>query len=136
MDNTEVVKKKRGRKKKSEIQAIENELKENPVENVPKKRGRKPKGGKLILKNDESTKENKSVPNVILHLKCSLKDIAEQNTENVMLNDPLMYNPEVPPNIQSYNQEKHNYFNLEGAEKETSLAYKKIDNQTNERGYL
>lgn len=134
MDNTEVVKKKRGRKKKSEIQAIENELKENPVENVPKKRGRKPKGGKLILKNDESINENKAVPNVILHLKCSLKDITEQNTENVMLNDPLMYNPEVPPNIQSYNQEKHNYFNLEGSEKGTSLAYKKIDNQTSERG--
>ena len=51
MENTEpIVKKKRGRKKKTEIQENEqNELKENKEPPVPKKRGRKPKGGKLIL---------------------------------------------------------------------------------------
>jgi len=42
---------------------------------LPKKRGRKPKGGKIIqqivpLNNNKETK-----PNVILHLKCSLKDL-------------------------------------------------------------
>ena len=42
---------------------------------VIKKRGRKPKGGKIIQQTSiiESYKEDK--PNVILHLKCSLKDI-------------------------------------------------------------
>jgi hypothetical protein len=43
--------------------------------NIPKKRGRKPKGGKIIqqvILNDDN-KESK--PNVILHLKCSLKDL-------------------------------------------------------------
>jgi len=42
---------------------------------IPKKRGRKPKGGKIIqqtILNDDN-RENK--PNVILHLKCSLKDL-------------------------------------------------------------
>lgn len=46
---------------------------------IVKKRGRKPKGGKIIqnmvlLNNTKETK-----PNVILHLKCSLKDLNTQN---------------------------------------------------------
>ena len=48
-----VIKKKRGRKKKSELEQLakekenENKIEETPV---PKKRGRKPKGGKLTIK--------------------------------------------------------------------------------------
>jgi hypothetical protein len=40
-----------------------------------KKRGRKPKGGKIIqqISSNETQKEDK--PNVILHLKCSMKDL-------------------------------------------------------------
>ena len=41
-----------------------------------KKRGRKPKGGKLM----ESIQSGESMPlveNIILHLKCSIKDISE-----------------------------------------------------------
>jgi hypothetical protein len=46
---------------------------------LAKKRGRKPKGGKIIqqivpLNNNKETK-----PNVILHLKCSLKDLSSNN---------------------------------------------------------
>ena len=42
---------------------------------IPKKRGRKPKGGKIIQQ-VVATGDNKvNKPNVILHLKCSLKDI-------------------------------------------------------------
>jgi hypothetical protein len=46
-----------------------------PEPHVTKKRGRKPKGGKIIQQNilNDSHKEIKS--NIILHLKCSLKDI-------------------------------------------------------------
>ena len=42
---------------------------------IPKKRGRKPKGGKIIqqIVSNDNNKEIK--PNVILHLKCSLKDL-------------------------------------------------------------
>ena len=46
-----------------------------PQEVVCKKRGRKPKGGKII--SDSSVQENiiPIRPNVILHLKCSVKDL-------------------------------------------------------------
>ena len=41
-----------------------------------KKRGRKPKGGQIV---EEKTiiKTNITIPNVILHLKCNIKDIYE-----------------------------------------------------------
>ena len=49
LNTVEVVKKKRGRKKKSELaNESEKTVPQEPV--VPKKRGRKPKGGKLIKK--------------------------------------------------------------------------------------
>ena len=46
---------------------------------VAKKRGRKPKGGKIIqhIVPLNNTKETK--PNIILHLKCSLKDLSSTN---------------------------------------------------------
>ena len=73
----EPVKKKRGRKPK-----IKNP--EDDIPHVPKKRGRKPKGGKIIS-DQEINDNNKFVKtNIILHLKCNLKDIninANENTE-------------------------------------------------------
>ena len=55
----------------------------------PKKRGRKPKGGKIIqqIVSNDNNKEVK--PNVILHLKCSLKDLY---TNSVVENDIQSYN--------------------------------------------
>ena len=54
---------------------VTNEVSTEPEPHVSKKRGRKPKGGKIIQQNilNDSHKEIKS--NIILHLKCSLKDI-------------------------------------------------------------
>jgi len=46
---------------------------------VAKKRGRKPKGGKIIQQIVPSTNIKESKPNVILHLKCSLKDLNSSN---------------------------------------------------------
>ena len=56
---------------------------------LPKKRGRKPKGGKIIQQvvSLDSNKEIK--PNVILHLKCSIKDL-QSNT--LLGNDIQSYN--------------------------------------------
>jgi hypothetical protein len=56
-----------------------NETNEKPL---PKKRGRKPKGGKIIqqITPIDNNKEIKS--NVILHLKCSLKDLQSKSLEN------------------------------------------------------
>ena len=84
------VAKKRGRKKKCEVEQIQ--ITEPPV---VKKRGRKPKGGKLTNKIIENQDQNVIVSNVILHLKCSLKDIEINN-------DNLSYNPIAPPEIKTY----------------------------------
>jgi hypothetical protein len=53
-----------------------------------KKRGRKPKGGKIIQQITQNLKNTETKTNVILHLKCSLKDL-----HNNLLND----------NVDSYN---------------------------------
>ena len=42
---------------------------------LPKKRGRKPKGGKIIQQVTPINNNKEAKPNVILHLKCSLKDL-------------------------------------------------------------
>lgn len=108
----EPAKKKRGRKKKSDLLA--ESLAQNilmtvqptteEVENVPKKRGRKPKGGKLVVKDTNNSPPIAQVANVILHLKCSLSEL-NMHTENRinLLNNPLEYNPAVPPTISTFN---------------------------------
>ena len=131
MENTEpTVPKKRGRKKKSETIAQENTIQEEKKEeHVPKKRGRKPKGGKLVLKSEQSNSQDKVQPNIILHLKCNLKDINSFDSNNVMINDPLMYNPTIPPNIETYTPNDSNYFNLNENNIQHQLAYfQKSDN--------
>ena len=68
-----------------------------------KKRGRKSKGGKLI--NKSAVNETSSVlnTNIILHLKCSMKDIQEYDDYDY-IQDPLKYNPTIPPEIMMYNE--------------------------------
>lgn len=119
----EPLKKKRGRKKKSEIEAekandtinqhtnititIEdstNDLQNNSENPTVKKRGRKPKGGKLILKQPDPTNSDAPLANIILHLRCSMQDINEfEHSVNKIVTDPLVYNPVVPPTIMTYN---------------------------------
>ena len=114
MDNIE--KKKRGRRKKiaivdssmNNVQYSIDELKNdviNPeVTPAGKKRGRKPKGGKLILKKQDEIIDVNLIPNVILHLKCSLNDLDDYNTKmSKMMTNPLSYNPDIPPDILTYN---------------------------------
>lgn len=73
-------------------------------ENGGKKRGRKPRGGKLILRNTENANATATVSNIILHLKCSMNDLNDYNTKlSRMMTDPLEYNPEVPPEVLTYN---------------------------------
>jgi hypothetical protein len=45
-----------------------------------KKRGRKPKGGKIIQQVVPSNQQKIDRPNVILHLKCSMKDLQLANS--------------------------------------------------------
>ena len=132
--NTELpIKKKRGRKKKSELlklaesktdssennitvvlEEINNNVQSNDnpstTQNATKKRGRKPKGGKLISKQPDKLDSNIQIANVILHLKCSMKDLVDHNNKiNQIVNDPLMYNPSVPPNIMTYNDKSQQF---------------------------
>ena len=46
-----------------------------------KKRGRKPKGGKIILQNLQMNVQKENKPNIILHLKCSIRDL-QMNSDN------------------------------------------------------
>jgi len=73
-----------------------------PVPDV-KKRGRKPKGGKLITKDIVNNIADVTPANIILHLKCSLKDI--DNIESLNINkikNPLNYDSTAPPFIKTY----------------------------------
>jgi hypothetical protein len=122
----EPIKKKRGRKKKSELAAenITSSIEEPAPVTVPtaKKRGRKPKGGKLYIKENDNNIEQNSTSNVILHLKCSLKDVENMNIErNAIVTNPLEYNPVVPPDIHTY--DNSNYFELESSNKTINKAY-------------
>jgi hypothetical protein len=62
------------------------------VKSVAKKRGRKPKGGKIIqqMSNVTNVKETKS--NIILHLKCHLKDLRNNVFSNNINGYDLMSN--------------------------------------------
>jgi hypothetical protein len=53
--------------------------------NVLKKRGRKPKGGKIIPQFVSNIPEKEDKPNVILHLKCSMKDLQISMPNNTFM---------------------------------------------------
>jgi hypothetical protein len=113
-----VEKKKRGRRRKEEI----------PLDTLTttielKKRGRKPKGGKLTTKQAVYEDNNSTIINVILHLKCSMSDLGEYNTN---IHNELTYNPKIPPEIQTYNGDeiRGNFSEYEHKTKtDTDVAY-------------
>jgi len=74
------------------------------VTDETKKKGRKPKGGKLITKLDESVQQTAPLANIILHLKCSTKELNEYMEKcNKMNYDGTSYDPSAPPKIMTYN---------------------------------
>ena len=108
------VKGKRGRRSKKEIEmakALENKLnntdlndgenqvilpESKPVEEIvkppPKKRGRKPKGGKIVQQTVAPPPKKEEKPNIILHLKCSVKDLDENSEFNMKNNSIESFN--------------------------------------------
>jgi len=109
----------------------QNDIKIEKDENTSKKRGRKPKGGKLILKNIESSSKSDIVPNIILHLKCSLSDLNDYNMKlDRLVTNELKYNPDVPPEIETYNSKDptHSFSNYEINDTQPSVH---SDNNTN-----
>lgn len=120
-----IEKKKRGRRKKTvaldtsmnNIQICVDEQITEPDADLPattsKKRGRKPKGGKLILKTQDEITNTNVIPNVILHLKCSINDLDDYNNKlNKMVTNPLSYNPDLPPDILTYNSNTAGHFSV------------------------
>ena len=55
--------------------------------NPPKKRGRKPKGGKIVQHSFELNAVVEPSPNIILHLKCSMKDISRSDEGAIPTHD-------------------------------------------------
>jgi hypothetical protein len=104
-----------------EVSVSENAIEANPL----KKRGRKPKGGKLVVKSSDNSDKPPVISNVILHLKCSLKDLDEYNNNmNRLVTNPLNYNPDVPPNIMTYNPNDSSSFSkYEINKEENDIAY-------------
>jgi len=70
-----------------------------------KKRGRKPKGGKLVSRFSEENLQPVPIENVVLHLKCSMKDLNICVNENEIVKDPFIYNPSAPTEIHTYNED-------------------------------
>ena len=60
--------------KKTNITIQVVEIEADPEDN---KKGRKPKGGKLVMRQPEVQTLNTPVTNIILHLKCTMKELAE-----------------------------------------------------------
>ena len=71
-------------------------LEENS-QKIPKKRGRKPKGGKIIKQPINKENDELSIPNIILHLKCSLNEVND-NVFSLGVN----YDPNVVENVDGY----------------------------------
>ena len=55
---------------------------DNIIKQVAKKRGRKPKGGKIILQSNAGFGSKTPKPNIILHLKCFMKDLSDNVLSN------------------------------------------------------
>ena len=69
---------------------VDTEDEETIHKQVLKKRGRKPKGGKIIQQVIPVDNQINDKPNVILHLKCSMKDL--QNSINSNIVDSYTFN--------------------------------------------
>jgi hypothetical protein len=68
----------------SQIKSVIDSIETTDCENVvvkppPKKRGRKPKGGKIVQQNLHTLPKKEEKPNIILHLKCCIKDLSEDS---------------------------------------------------------
>ena len=84
---------------------------------IAKKRGRKPKGGKIIQQTTSLNNTTETKPNVILHLKCSLKDlqttVLDSNIDNFNFNNLNKLSFDVITNETTQNKYNSNQnFNL------------------------
>ena len=98
---------------------------------VAKKRGRKPKGGKIIQHIISNEKQMEDKPNVILHLKCSMKDLQNCNQGNCLV-ETFNFKNDLPFDLLSNNDNMKNdnkhYNDISAIEKENDIreVWKKL----------
>lgn len=94
----------------------------NEEPKIAKKRGRKPKGGKIIQQvvNNEPQKEEK--PNVILHLKCSMKDLQINPQNNTVVESYNLLGGKNDLNYEIISNENTNTVNLFNDKTTTAIA--------------
>lgn len=93
---------------------------------IAKKRGRKPKGGKIIQQiviNNESQTDDK--PNVILHLKCSMKDLQTSTQSTNIVESYNFLSGKNNSNYELINNE--NNINISNSNDKTTTSLTKLD---------
>ena len=116
---------------------------ETPVAKLAlKKRGRKPKGGKIIQQSQLLETQKNDKPNVILHLKCSMKDLQNMsNTVDVIESyafnkaNNLCYDVIGGENINSSNLNNNNNSSNLNNNNNNSLNSNKIDENDYDYNY-
>ena len=118
---TETKKVRKPRKSKS-AELVDSEIQNEilDVPKVPKKRGRKPKGGKLIKSEKNVASVVEEEPNIIIHLKCKIQDI--MNNENERFVNASQYDPNVC-NVEPY-MEKESFAYIGSEESSESVSNK------------
>ena len=72
-----------------------------------KPRSRKPRGSKIVTKQQIASIAGPAVSNVVLNLKCSMRDLKEYNERlSKMIINPLEYNSSAPPEVKFYDGTK------------------------------
>tara|TARA_B100000902_G_scaffold286250_1_gene272348 strand:+ start:276 stop:1241 length:966 start_codon:yes stop_codon:yes gene_type:complete len=123
MEEVSLPKKKRGRKAKVKTEDEQTQTQTQTVEpKTPKKRGRKPKGGKIIQVTSPQEGVKVPEPNIILHLKCSISDLGNNNFIS-----SIKYDPEVE-HVETFQFEQ----TKKGHDLNMHIIKKDIPNEPNE----
>ena len=77
----EGIKEKKPRAKSSKKTNITIQVVEIEPDADESKKGRKPKGAKLVVRQPDTKLQNEPLTNVILHLKCTVKELNEYNNK-------------------------------------------------------
>lgn len=132
IDTNVKIPKKRGRKSNKLLNEINqnnqsNQSNENITDDnnvkIPKKRGRKPKGGKIVNNIENKSINNNILPNVIIHFKCSIKDIISGIKNNSY------------KTIDEINMDNYNNSENDEVIPNESMHYNINNNKLNELGY-
>ena len=95
-----------------------------PIVDDPNKRGRKSRGSKITTKIENKDKEDVVTPNIILHLKCSSSDLKDYNENlNKIVHNPLEYNPEIPPEVLSFEDNNDNFYKFDNTADNDNFSF-------------